>query len=115
MLATLTDYIAVSALLPLSLFVYYYGRYSPWRATNIGRTMMYKNLSFIAVFSVIALGLFLGDDYPGRDILRFIVYTAVVIMFWVNFVTMRKVQVQYSTARFPRFIDRLNRKNWRKK
>lgn len=115
MLATLTDYIAVSALLPLSLFVYYYARYSPWRATPIGRTMMYKNLSFIAVFSVIALGLFLGDAYPGRDTLRFIVYTTVVIMFWVNFITLRRVQVEFSTAKYPRFIDRLNPKNWSKK
>lgn len=114
MLGFLTDYIALSAILPLGLFVYYYGRYSPWRATNIGRIMMYKQISFIAVFVVIGLGLFFGD-YPGRDILRFLVYTAVVIMFWVNFVTMRKVQVQHSTQQFPRFIDRFHRKNWRKK
>lgn len=114
MLTTLTNLIVVSAVLPLALFVYFYGRYSPWRLTNIGRTMMYKNLAFIAVILLVIASLFLGD-YPGRDIIRFVVYTGVVVTFWMNFYNLRKVQTQYSTAKYPQLLDRLNPRNWRNK
>lgn len=106
MLDTLNNLIVVSALLPLSLFVYYYGRYSPWRQTGTGRTMMYKNISFIAVFLVIITSTYFGD-YEGRDIVRFVVYTSVVAMFWRNFVNLRNVQTHNATKK-TRFIDRLS-------
>lgn len=95
--------IAVSAIIPLSLFVYYYGskpvpghkhrrRYSSiWRLTDIGRTMMYQKVAWIVFLIFIAVQIYV-PRYPGKEEIRMAIYICLVFLFWRMFYTLRKTQ-----------------------
>lgn len=102
LLPFLTNLVALSALLPLGLFVFYYAtkrvpgkrvrRYSRlWRQTDIGKTLMYQKLAWIVFLLFVAVSLF-WEDFPAREYVRGIIYVALVSLFWRVFYVLRRLQ-----------------------
>lgn len=60
-------------------FVVLYALRSNWRATRAGRTVMYLAGSFAAVGSQVAVSIWLGSDYPGRDFVRLSLYYGIAL------------------------------------
>lgn len=99
----IANWIAISALLPIGLFIYYYGtkpvpghthlrRYSDrWRATAIGRVLMRQKVVWFVFLLFVLQSIYL--DFVGQDILRIVMYSLLVIQFWAVFRTLRRVQM----------------------
>jgi len=64
------------------VFAISYAAFFNWRKTVAGRSLMYFILSLIAITIVSALGRWIGVDYPLRSLVRFAVYTSVLIVMW---------------------------------
>lgn len=64
------------------VFTVSYGAFFSWRKTEAGRSLFYVFCAIDALFINNALASFLGIDYPGRDIVRFIILTAVTLTMW---------------------------------
>lgn len=93
--------IAVTALVPLGLFIYYYGteprpdgrgrRYSRrWRSTSIGKVLMGQKIMWFLFLLFVVQSIFF--NYAMEDYVRVVVYSALVIQFWVVFITLRMIQ-----------------------
>lgn len=76
------------------VFVGRYGLRSPWRATVVGRSLMYVWLALTAVLTLVFFSYWLGA-YPGRDYLRALVYSTLIPAF-ASFI---KVLVQQQSGR----------------
>lgn len=68
-----------------------YAARSPWRALRVGRSMMYLAVSLGALMCLNA-GSIWFPDYPGRGIVRVIVYSALALSMWGQLRTLVKVQ-----------------------
>lgn len=101
----LIDIIAYSAIIPIGLFVYFYGtrpwkghRFlrrpsTLWRTTAVGRTLMYKAMAWFVYLVFIAASI-MWQDWPGRVYMRGAIYIAIVTLFWRLFFILRHVQKQ---------------------
>lgn len=89
-----TDYLVLSGLIPLVIFVVMYFFRSPYDDNEIGIALMFQKLGFIALLGIIVLSLFLGP-YPGREWVRVVFYSIIVIGFWVDLVNLRRYQRRY--------------------
>ncbi len=97
------DLIAYSAIIPIGLFVYFYGSKpwrghrlirrpsTLWRTTAVGRTLMYQSIAWFAYLIFVAASLWFGD-WAGRDILRSVIYIVLVVLFWRLFFVLRQAQ-----------------------
>lgn len=65
--------VALSAVVAWA-FVLMYGFRSPWRATVVGRSLMYVWVSLAVILTLIT-GTFWFGEYPGREWVRLAVYT----------------------------------------
>jgi len=96
---TVSDWVFIGLLLvgitPLLHFIYRYHRYSPWRSTPIGRTLMYQKLAMAGIL-LLALFARLFGDYTLRPYLTLIVYGALVFFFWRT-----DVQLLHTQRDFP--------------
>lgn len=108
----LTRLVVLSAAVPLSAFIYFYGtepaagkhagrlhwyqrRYSNlWRSTPIGKVLMYQKIAMLSLILLVAASMFFGE-YPGRHIIRVIVYGATIFLFWRVLFTLRRIQKKY--------------------
>lgn len=91
-LRTINTFVIASAIVPLTAFIYRYMRYSNWRATNIGRTMLYQKFAFLAVI-LLSLSAYILDPHNlGRVLAGTIIYTALVGLFWRTYVNLLIVQ-----------------------
>ena len=102
------NYIAVTALLPIGLFIFYYGtakvpgkwfrRYSDrWRTTTIGRVLMFQKVVWFFFLIFVLQAIFF--DYPGQDILRPFIYSLLVLQFWIVFFALRRIQKRGAEVR----------------
>jgi len=114
---TVIDLLAYSAIIPIVLFIYFYGtrpvkyrqskyrlvnflrknrrRYSNrWRQTQIGKTLMFQTAGWFAYLSFIAASLIWSDWEFGRLPIRAVIYIGIVILFWQLFRNLRHVQKQ---------------------
>ena len=64
------------------VFTVSYGAFFSWRKTEAGRSLFYVFCAIDALFINNALASFLGIDYPGRDVVRFVILTAVTLTMW---------------------------------
>ena len=100
----IANLLAYSAIIPIALFIYFYGtkpvkgrkylrRFSNlWQTTRIGQTLMYHMMAWLGYLVFIASSLIFRDWVWGRDEVRFIVYAALVILFWEFFFALRRLQ-----------------------
>ena len=92
------DYIVLSALIPLALFVIYYLLRSPFTLTEEGKNVLFQKIATIVLLLVIVLSLFLGE-YPGRWAVRVVSFSALVYFYWVDFAQLRSIQKKYPYRR----------------
>lgn len=105
----IANLIAVTALVPVGLFIYYYGTrprqdgrrgrvYSRrWKTTAIGKVLMGQKIVWFLFLLFVLQSIFL--DYALQPFLRIFAYTALVTQFWVVLGTLR--HIQKSPANFP--------------
>lgn len=86
--------ILVAAAIPLAHFIYRYARYSPWRSTAIGRTLMYQKIAMLS-FVLLSLMARVFPHYFGRTALSLIVFSALVLLFWKTDIELIQTQHQY--------------------
>lgn len=91
-LLALGDYILLGALPAIALFVGYYYFGSPWRKLLAGRSLMYFACALLGITLNVLFTLFLGPDYPGRELVRILIYGGVFITSWRLFFTLRHIQ-----------------------
>lgn len=82
--------ILYSSIIPIGLFIGFYGLRSNWRATSVGKILM--GIQF-CIFLIMAAGLvnFIADP-AWFDIMRMIVYPATALGFWSIWLELLKVQ-----------------------
>lgn len=76
----------VLALIPANYFPIAYSR-APWQKYQAGRAIMLLAVSLGLILDLSALAIFFGLDYPGRAVLRTIVWAMVVISLWYLSIT----------------------------
>lgn len=64
------------------VFTFSYAGFFNWRKTQAGRALMYFVLSLDALFLLNGLGRWFGPDYVGREILRPVIYSILVLTIW---------------------------------
>jgi hypothetical protein len=101
--------IAATAIIPLALFVYFYGtepvpgsklfkrwhwrRYTRrWQITAPGRIIMYQKIAWITFLLFVITNLFVPDYGVVEQALRILIYSSLVALFWSVFAVLRKVQ-----------------------
>lgn len=88
------DLILLTTIPALGLFVGFYYFKSPWRALLVGRSLMYFAVSLLTIVGIVALSVWLGPEYPGREWVRLFGYTMVSVTTWRLFLTLRHIQKQ---------------------
>ena len=66
------------AAVPATLFPIVYWR-RPWRASFLGRALMTKATGLALLIDTTLLYVWLGDDYPYRQLVRALVYTLITV------------------------------------
>lgn len=95
--------IVLSAFIPLTLFVYYYGT-EPWRghrfirqpskkwkSTSIGKVLMTQKIMWVLMLAFIVTSL-IFEYQPWESIVGVLAYVALVGMFWAVFAVLRHIQ-----------------------
>lgn len=97
----IANVIIISAIIPLCLFIYYYGsepvpgtrrrRYSKrWKSTSMGKVLMSQKILWVAMVIFVVTSVLL--EYFFEQFVRIFFYTALVSMFWIAFFVLRHVQ-----------------------
>lgn len=73
------NYVLLFAGLSAITFVLFYGLGSNWRGTPGGRAVFFFVSALAVVFAYSIFSRFLGGDFPGRDIIRLVIYSYVLI------------------------------------
>lgn len=94
------DYVLLSALIPLTLFVIRYFLFSPYHITSEGKNLMGIRLSQIVLVFAVLLSLFLGADYPFREWVRLLTFSGLAYFFWVDVYQLIRVQERHKWTRW---------------
>lgn len=86
------DFIVLSYLIPLLVFITLYASRSPWLDNELGIALMFQKIGFLLVILVVLMSLFLGLDYPFRQEIRTAIYSIVGIALWVDVVNLLRYQ-----------------------
>ena len=86
------DFIILSYLAPLIIFITLYGTRSPWLNNELGKALMFQKFGFLLVVIVILLSIFLGQEYPFRQEVRTTVYILVGVALWVDVINLLRYQ-----------------------
>jgi hypothetical protein len=95
------DFVVLSFVVPLSIFIVRYAFWSPWRSTELGRHLMYQKASIAAVIALILLALFIPDFFLRAEV-RLIAYLAVGFFLWLDVVTLIRIQREFPMTRTRR-------------
>lgn len=105
-MALLPAIILYSTLVPLGLFVLYFGLRSSWYTSKTGRMIMGLALGLVALLLMGLLHRVLDPSF--MDILRIIVYSLLHIGVWRLFFTLRTIQrINEDGTKDPLDIQRL--------
>ena len=108
-LEAMANVIAATSIIPLTLFVFFYGTKKvygrpgrvytdSWRSTDIGRVLMYQKIAWVVFIGFVVVNLF-TEDYVLQEPLRVLIYTALVVLFWRVFFILRKLQKEVEPRR----------------
>jgi hypothetical protein len=101
----IADLVAYSAIIPITLLIYFYGtrptkgsvwrrRFSRlWTTTQVGKTLMLQMVAWF-VYLVFVTASIVWHDWLGRDVLRLAIYAVLVGLFWAFFFALRRLQKQ---------------------
>lgn len=103
---TIATWFAILSLIPIGLFVFYYGtkpapekwykrRYSNlWKSTKIGVVLMYQKIAWFVFYVFVTVNLLAPPEYAGKDIFRVVIYGSLLALFWAVFRVLRQVQLE---------------------
>jgi hypothetical protein len=101
LLLVIGNYVVLSFLIPLTIFIVRYAFWSPWRSTELGRQLMYQKSSIVAVIALVLLALFVPDFFLRAEI-RLAAYLAVGFFMWLDVVTLIRIQHEFPMTRTKR-------------
>lgn len=90
-LQIINDYMLYLCAIPLAIFIFMYAKFSPWRNSNEGRTVMYQKIVFLVYFLFIMATNFFGT-WPGREYTRSFIYLGLLSAFTAMLVNLLKAQ-----------------------
>jgi hypothetical protein len=88
------DIILMTSILPLALFIIRYVTHSPFYLTREGVNVLMTKIAMLAILAIGLAGLLL-PDYFGRPLVRIMLYSSLVVFFWVDFVQLITIQRKY--------------------
>jgi hypothetical protein len=91
MIDAVVDVLIYSCTIPAVAFPAVYARF-PWRTNPVGKSVMQLATSLALVLLLVVATTLLGNDYPGRDIVRLAVYSFLVVSLWRQLFTLLRVQ-----------------------
>jgi hypothetical protein len=94
----IADFIILSGLIPILLFIFRYATRSPFEKTPEGVNVLLTKIALAVILIVVVASLFLGQ-YPGREYVRLVAYTAPVVFFWIDLVQLIRIQRKYPFRR----------------
>jgi hypothetical protein len=71
--------------IPANGFPIIYGTFFPWFKSWLGRALFTKAIGIALLVDTAVLYQLLGDDYPGRGLIRFIAFGTVLIGIYLQF------------------------------
>lgn len=80
------------AVIPATGFTLVYGLGSPWYRSLLGRALFTHALGMMLLIDISVAYKFIGDDYPGRDLVSITVYTVIIVGSWAQFVALLRVR-----------------------
>lgn len=98
--------LAYMAVIPISLFIYFYGTRAIkhrkffrrpsrlWMSTRVGKALMLQMIAWLCYLIFIGASLLFPEWRIGRDITRLVIYSSMAILFWEFFIALRKLQKQ---------------------
>ena len=95
------NFVVLSFLIPLTIFIFRYALYSPWRSTELGRHLMYQKSSIAAVIALVLIALFIPEFFLRAEI-RLLAYLAVGFFMWLDVVTLIRIQREFPMTRTKR-------------
>lgn len=99
-LNNIADFIILSSVIPLALFIFRYATRSPFEKSPEGINVLLTKIALLTIILVVIFSLFI-PDYPGRPVVRLVFYTAPVVFFWVDLVQLWRIQRKYPFHRHP--------------
>lgn len=86
--------VVLSLVVPLAIFVFRYSTFSPWKATELGRALLYQKLAFTLVICISILTLFF-PGIPFRLEIRLVALLFVLYSLWYDVVNLIRIQRKY--------------------
>lgn len=87
------DVLALAMIVPLVLFIWLYGRNSPWRSDPIGIALMLQKTALALLVLDLVLANYLPDQWDiAFLILRVLIFLAVLLLITVDVVNLRLIQ-----------------------
>lgn len=87
-----TTVLVAIAAVPANLFPLLYGLRSPWYVNALGRALLALAVGTALLIDLSLLRYVLGEDYPGRDQLRLVIYGLVTVGLWGQFLALLRAQ-----------------------
>jgi len=92
----MTDKIAVALVVgmtvPATCFPLLYLTFYRWYAQPIGRALMTKAIGLALLVDISVAYMVLGDDYPGREYVRLVVYSLILVGLWYQFIVFLRIK-----------------------
>lgn len=86
------------------VFVVRYAGWSPWRASVVGRSLMYVWLALTAILTLVFFSYWLGA-YPGRDYVRALLYSSLLPAFASFVLVLVQQQTRRDEGSVPPTVD----------
>ena len=84
---TIITALILLAALPGLAFPIVYWSTAAWQKSSLGRSLMLNGVSIGLIMALVAFTVLHGPDYPGRSLVRFIVYGLIATMLWVQLIS----------------------------
>lgn len=81
-------------------FIYRYVRYSNWRATQPGRSLLYAKIAIAGMVDLSLIRYAFGDDWPGRLFVLAVFFWAVAGSQFYLFLTLLETQKRRKTGEY---------------
>lgn len=85
-------WLVVAMMIPATGFPLLYLTFYRWWAQPIGRALMTKAIGLGLLVDISVLYQVFGDDYPGRDFVRIIVYALILVGLWYQFIVFIRIR-----------------------
>jgi len=84
---TIVTALILLAALPGLAFPVVYWLTASWQKSSLGRSLMLNGVSIGLIMALVSFTVLHGPDYPGRSIVRFVVYGLIATMLWVQLIS----------------------------